>query len=574
MRQPFTPWPLAGLAAVALGCIGSIGARDGAGTEAPGATAPGTPGRPGLTPDPGSGPPALGQPTTPGAPAGPGGPAAGTAPLRRLTAEQYRNTVRDLLGIPDAVAVTALPPDESIAEKFTSNVLRPLQGADLDRYADVAGQIARRATSRLADLVPCAPTAGDAACATRFIESFGRRAYRRPLEPPEVQRLQQVHAAGRTFDNGIRLVVEALLQSPKFLYLVEPAGSEIGGQIVPLDGWSLATRLSYFLWNSTPDVPLLDAVAKGQLTSPADVADQARRLMADGRFQDTVALFHQAWLDLGELAGAEKSAELFPLWNESLKATMAEETRRFVEHVLKDGDGKLASLLSAKFSFLSGPLYDIYGLPRPAGAAASAWQRVELPADQRAGLLTQPGLMSALAREDRTSYVRRGKMVREALFCQSVPPPPPGVNDTEGDVPATATAQERAAAHRDKPDCAACHQLFDPIGFAFETYDAIGRFRTSDGGGPIESQLSLTGTSIDGTYGSALELATRLGEAEDLRACLARQWLRFALGREETDADGPSLSAAVAATSSSGGHIPELIFTLVRSDSFRYQQVQ
>ena len=546
---------------------------------------PGNPSGPGNGQSPGGGNPGGGNPgggnpgggTTPGTGGmtpTPGVFDSGISPLRRLTGDQYRNSVRDLLGLAETVPTTALPPDESIADKFTSNVVRPVQGADLDRYADVAGQLARKALPSLAMLVPCAPAQGDVACARAFITSFGRRAFRRPLEPVEIDRLEKVYGAGGNFENGVRLVIEAVLQSPKFLYLIEPAPADASGKVVPLDRWATASRLSYFLWNSTPDNDLLDAAEKNQLGSADQVAAQAKRLMADGRFRDTVATFHQAWMDLGELLGAEKDAMAFPLWNDGLKSAMAEETRRFVEHVLRDGDGKLETLLSAKFTFLSGPLYDVYGLPKPAGAAATAWQKVDLDATQRAGLLTHPSLMSALAREDRTSYVRRGKMVREALFCQEIPPPPPGVNDTEVDIPATATAKERAAKHRSSPDCAACHALFDPIGFAFETFDAIGRHRTNEGGKPIDSQLELTNTKIDGRYANAVELAAKLGAAEDVRACVAKQWLRYALGREDTESDHPSLDGALRGFQSSGGDLRELLFQVVRSDTFRHQKVQ
>jgi hypothetical protein len=567
-------------AGAAIGCTGMAGSGGGAGTPGPGGMTPGArpggPGGSGTTPGGGGSTPGGGgtTPGTGGTPITPGAVNAGISPLRRLTSDQYRNSVRDLLGLPDAVPATALPPDESIADKFTSNVVRPVQGADLDRYADVAGQVAKLALGKLAMLVPCAPAQGNATCARTFITSFGRRAFRRPLEPVEIERLEKVYAAGGAFDNGIRLVIEAILQSPKFLYLIEPAPADASGKIVALDRWSMASRLSFFLWNSTPDNELLDVAEKNQLATPEQVAAQAKRLMTDARFKDTVNTFHQAWLDLGQLQGTAKDPKAFPMWNDALKGAMAEETRRFMEFVMGEGDGKLETLLSAKFSFLSGPLYAIYGLTPPAGAAAGAWTRVDLNASQRAGLLTQPGLMAALAREDRTSFVRRGKMVREGLFCQEVPPPPPGVNDSEAEIPATASAKERAEQHRRSPDCASCHNLFDPIGFAFETFDAIGRFRTTDGTRPVESSLDLSGTSVDGKYANAVELAGKLGGAADVQACVAKQWLRFALGREDTDADRASLDRALGGFRDSGGNLKELLFQVVRSDAFRHQQIQ
>jgi Protein of unknown function (DUF1588)/Protein of unknown function (DUF1585) len=164
--------------------------------------------------------------------------------------------------------------------------------------------------------------------------------------------------------------------------------------------------------------------------------------------------------------------------------------------------------------------------------------------------------------------------VREGLFCQEVPPPPPGVNDSEAEIPATASAKERAEQHRRSPECASCHKLFDPIGFAFETFDAVGRFRTMDGTKPVESSLDLEGTSIDGKFANAVELAAKLGGAADVQACVAKQWLRYALGREETDADKGSLDGALKGFQQAGGDVRELLFNVVRSDAFRHQRVQ
>ena len=383
-------------AGAAIGCTGMAGSAGGngdpgggSGPAAPGPAAPATVAAPPpvavAAPRPGGGggsTPGVGG----GPPMAPGAIDSGISPLRRLTSEQYRNSVRDLLGLADTVPATALPPDENIADKFTSNVVRPVQGADLDRYADVAGQLAKKAIANLAMLVPCAPAQGDAGCAKNFITSFGRRAFRRPLEPIEVERLEKVYTAGGGFENGVRLVIEAVLQSPKFLYLIEPAPADASGKIVALDRWSMATRLSYFLWNSTPDDKLLEAAEKNQLaTRPIRWSTEAKRLMADGRFRDTIHSFHDAWLDLGALQGADKNPMAFPVWNEALKTAMAEETRRFIEFVMKEGDGKLETLLSGKFSFLSGPLYAIYGVQAPAGAAAGAWTKVELPAGAAGG---------------------------------------------------------------------------------------------------------------------------------------------------------------------------------------------
>jgi hypothetical protein len=200
---------------------------------------------------------------------------------------------------------------------------------------------------------------------------------------------------------------------------------------------------------------------------------------------------------------------------------------------------------------------------------------VDLKAGERAGLLTQPGLMAGLAKSDRTSFVRRGKMVREALFCAEIPPPPPGVNDSDTTIPPTATARERAQIHRQRPDCMVCHEGFDPVGFAFENYDAVGRYRALDAAGkPIDASADISGTDkLDGHVQSILDLLPKLGGDAEVRACVAKQWLRFALGRDETTDDQASLDAAVKAFDAGGGKIADLLLALAKSDSFRHQKL-
>jgi hypothetical protein len=500
----------------------------------------------------------------------PAGASAGVAPLRRLTATQYRNTVRDLLGIEDPVPVSALPADEMIEDRFYSNAVTPLKSIDLDKYASAAQLLASKASTNLPALLPCDPKAtSEAACAQKFIETFGKRAYRRPLTAVEIDRLKAVYAAGGDFPSGIAQVVEALLQSPKFLYLPEPVPHE-AGKIVGVDHWAMASRLSYFFLESMPDEPLFSAAEAGQLATADQVAAQATRLMGDRRFRDTLGSFHDGWLQLGDLAGAEKDAATFPAWNPALKTALGEESRRFVEYVFTDGDKKVGTLLSAPFSFLSGPLFAHYGLPASTG---TAWQKTDLPKDQRAGILTQAGLLASLAHENRTSYILRGKMIREALFCAKVPPPPGNV-PPEVNVSPTASARERAAQHRADPACATCHELFDPIGFAFESYDGIGRYRTKDGAGPIDTHIDLTLTEgLDGPVANAPELAQKLAGADEVRNCVARQWLRYALGRNDATEDEPSFKAVSKAFRDAGGQLPDLLVAIAKSDALRFQKV-
>jgi hypothetical protein len=566
---------------MALGCAGTVGdgkqrPDEGGGGDGTGNTNGGRGGTGGGNVNPGGnggvGPGPM--------PVDPGVVHVGISPLRRLTAEQYRNTVRDLLLMKEAkdlVTTTSLPADGAIADRFSGNAAGSVQGLDADKYADVAEMLATKAAANLQPLLPCQPSGGEA-CATQFIQTFGKRAFRRPLSQAEVTRFKTVYttgATGGTFANGIKLVIQAFLQSPKFLYLVEPIPADGAGKVFAVDSWTMATRLSYFFLNSMPDSELFTVAEGGRLTAPEQVGEQAARLMKDNRFRETLASFHNEWLELEALDSADKDATLFPTWNDALKTALAQQTERFIEGVIKDGDGKLETLFTGSFSFFSGPLYELYGLPKPAAAAATSWAKVDLNPEQRAGLLTQAGMMAGLAHENRTSFILRGKLIREALLCTDVPPPPAGVDTSEMNIPPTATAKERSELHRRMPQCASCHAVFDPIGFAFEAYDAIGRYKTTDASGkPIDTVGNLTGTEkLDGDFPNAIALMKKLATADEVRGCVTKMWMRFGLGRsEDPREDAASLAAAVKAIKDSGS-IPDMLIALARSDAFRHQKV-
>jgi hypothetical protein len=575
----------------AAGCTGSV---DGNGGSKPGVNNPPTSGGSGMQPgggggvqpggggmQPGGGGGGMQQPTPTPVTQPPSVLDVGVSGLRRLTADQYRNTVRDLLGMADAktvVSVESLPADGALADRFTSNVDSLLQGAGGDQYADAAAALAARAVTNLGALAPCAGQANpNAACAQTFIESFGKRAFRRPLTTTEVDRYKTVFTAGGDFKTGVQLVLQTFLQSPNFLYLVEvvPAGG--AGKVLQLDSWAMASRLSYFFLNSMPDDKLFAAAEAGALSTPEQVTAEATRLMADARFQETLSFFHDQWLEVDMLRSAEKDATLFKGWTPEVKTALEQQLARFVAGVLKEGDGRVETLLTASYSYLNGPLYEVYGLPKPATATATTWAKVDLDPRQRAGLLTHAGLMAGLAHENRTSYILRGKMVREGLLCTAIPPPPPGVDASEMNIPPTATAQERSKAHRADPACSPCHEQFDPLGFGFEIYDGMGKYRTTDAKGvAIDSRTVISSTQkLDGTAADAVDLVKKLGAAEEVRNCVSRQWLRFALGRELDDKeDASTMTALGQAGADSNGKIPDMLTAIARSNAFRHFKVR
>jgi hypothetical protein len=337
-----------------------------------------------------------------------------------------------------------------------------------------------------------------------------------------------------------------------------------------LPPYAMASRLSYFLWNTMPDQALFTAAAAGALSTREQIAAQAARMVADARFSDAAASFHLQWLGVVELPGKEKRKSMHPLWSEELRAAMREETLRFVDDVIKTGDGRLETLLTAPYSFASGPLMKLYGAPD----AGPGWHRISLDPGQRAGLLTQASVMTVHAHWDKSSLVHRGKLIRERLLCEVLPPPPPDVNNTLPPADPKVSTRERFEEHRAEVSCARCHRLIDPLGAPFEMFDAIGNFRTKDGPNPIDSEGELKGTrASDGPVKNAVDLARRLGTADEVRECVARQWLRFALGREEVADENPSLEAALRAFRESDYRIPVLVVAIAQTDAFRYQQV-
>jgi hypothetical protein len=540
--------------------------------------------------------------------------AAGT-PLRRLTQEQYRNTVRDLLGIADIG--TDLGIDEGIAG-FFGNTIAPVSELHLEKYGRAAELIARQASARLPALLPCDPrTVPEAACAHRFIVQFGRRAYRRPLTAEETATFEALHAEGRRqqdFATGTRLVMEAMLQSPHFLYLFEaPAGPR--GGVRPVAPLALASRLSYFLWNSMPDEALLAAAENNRLGTRAEVSAQVTRMLADRRFDDTVASFHLQWLDLTELGSVEKRNRIYPKFTHDLRAAMREETVRFVEDVVRRGDGRLQTLLAARYSIVNGPLRDLYGIdeaghfvappppskqapaeaqkddqkdskkdddaakdeakekPKPVTKDKDVWRRVELGQARRAGLLTQASVMSMHAHWDKPSLVLRGKVIREKLFCTVLPPPPPDVNNTLPQADSKVSARERFEDHRADMGCAKCHRLIDPLGIPFEGYDGIGAVRTMDGPVAVDAESDVTDTAgSNGPVKDAVELMDRLSRSDEVGDCAALQWFRFAIGRDEVPEDAASLGQIRRAFRESGRRVPALVAAIAASDSFRYQR--
>ncbi len=503
-------------------------------------------------------------------------PQPGSAPLRRLSNNEYSNTLKDLFAGVDGVAsvidtVVATFPHESESLGFRNNASFLAVGSLVaQKYLDGAEQIAAAAASA-SDLVACDPESlGDLECAREFIRDFGAKAYRRPLTDDEVQRYEDRFTAGsdgHTFQDGIEWVVFSMLQSPHVLYRVE-LGEPATGAVTEPTPYEMASRLSYLIWQSQPDAELTRAAAADELRTPEQIETQVRRMLADDKSERLFEYFDQ-WLDTDILSSMKRDKEVYPDVVSGLPELLREETRTFVKTLFANPSGSFGELFTANYSYVNGALAEHYGV---SGVSGGEFVKVDMPG--RSGVLTQ-GMLLTRDKATRTSIVRRGLKVRTDLLCELVPAPPPNVNlDLEG-LGDGLSQRDRLELHRTQPGCAGCHELMDPLGVVFESFDAVGRFRTTDEDGqPVDTSSTITSTQdADGPVANAAELGQRLAQSEEARACYVLQNFRFFYGRDKTDADRCSMASLSVAFKESGYSLSELVVALSQTDAFRYRPV-
>lgn len=493
--------------------------------------------------------------------------------VRRLTHSQYNNTVQDLLG--DYSRPASRFPAEDYVDGF-KNQLRT-QGMPpllVEAYSASAEKLALTAF-RAGDtngLIPCKPvSAADRACREQFVRTFGLRAFRRPLRGMEFQRYDalfraEARAAGK-FLEGARAVVEAMLQSPKFLFHVEGGPDGRSGE------YDAASRLSYFLWNTMPDKALMDAAAKGELRGAGGRERWARRMLENPRAIQAVDEYFNQWLRFDRVLNAVKERRRFPEFTPELAAAMAEETRRLLQHLVWQ-DKNFMEAFRADFAFLTSDLAALYKVPAPAGE----FGLVRFPAGiRRAGLLGEASFLAASAGPAETSPTARGIFIREQMLCQHVPPPPANVNTSLAEVAEDKplTRRQRLVAHVEDPACASCHKLMDPIGFGLENFDALGRWRDTEpvptGAKSVDLAIEPRGEIAglpDSGFTDLRQLGRILAESPVCQECMVRQLFRYAYGRLETSADRETIQQLYAAFRDSGFHFKDLLIALVRSPEF------
>jgi hypothetical protein len=504
--------------------------------------------------------------------------------VHRLTHSQYKHTVHDLLG--DEIQPAGSFPREDFVGGFKNQVVAqgvsPLQA---EAYSAAAERLARAAfrggdQHKLVPGEPHSPT--DTACADRFVRQFGKRAFRRPLTDSEIQRYASLclDEAGRTknFYAGASMVIEAMLQSPHFLFRVER------GLKNPNSQFEIASRLSYFLWDTMPSDDLLRAAAEGKLATPDQIESWARRMLEDPRARSAMDEFLAQWMRFDRVLDATRDRRKFREFNAEVAAAMVEETRRLFDHLVwRDQD--FMEFFTAGYTFVNADLARLYGLPAP----AEEFGKVDYPADSgRSGVLGHGSFLVLTSKPSETSPTARGLFVRNHFLAQEIPPPPPGVNtvlpNLTPDQPMT--NRQRLDVHLNSESCSGCHRLIDPIGLGFEQYNAIGVFqkkmvlqfpgpRGDDAAARTSTTKELDVDAAgyiqgmeDSEFDTPRGLGRLLAESNACQKAVVKQLFRYAFGRQETVNDQEVIDGLLAKFRRSDYRFRELIVALVTSELF------
>ena len=491
--------------------------------------------------------------------------------MRRLLSHEYLASVELLLG-PEAAAA-ALPPADGTVGGYDAVAavelpLAPVAVEDYERSAAAVAEAAAAAPETIAQTVPCVTAGQGDDCYGTLVTDLGRLLWRRTLVDAEIDGLVAFAEQARDWGEGdfivgVQYVIAAMLQSPNFVYVVEVGEPDPDGGPRRLTGPELATRMSLFLLGRTPDATLLDIADSGELDDPDGLRDVAWQLVDTPEAVAQVDRFYNALLELRDLEDKGKDTELFPVWDEFTAASMREETLRLVRHLVFEEDGDVLDMLDADYTFVDPRLAAIYGIESP----GPNWTQTTLPAEQeRLGILTHPSFLAAQSYTRRNSPTRRGLFVQTRLLCQPIAPPPPRVNPEPPEPMEGVTFREQLEAQTSAdPLCGACHELMDPVGFAFEHFDPLGQRRELDQGLPIDASGSVPGL---GEFGGAADLAGLLRDDPRVPQCLVDNLFSHTLGVSETWMYGDGLDALGEMFTADGHRFRGLMVELVSSPLF------
>jgi hypothetical protein len=486
-----------------------------------------------------------------GSSTGTGGAAVNASPnlparIRRLTNAEYDASVQALLGTTTTPSATfAFPPDarqgpanSPAGPAFTVNDAQRVDPVLADKL-DAAAQALvteARGNGKLAALSPCAnPTSGGEACARSFLQTFGAKAYRRSLTDDEVTKLvsgttsaYHVGADGYTYNDGIDLLTRILLQSPGFLYLTE-LGDAGAGAMFTLTTNEIASALAYLLTSGPPDDTLLANAAAGMLATAEGREAEARRLLATPAGHARFVRVVREWLGIDDVAHREKAQSVYPDFAGAAQS-LESESRAFIEEVLYNSTGTVAELLTADWTIADAPVAAVYGV-----TSAGAGKRTSLTNVKRRGILGQGAFLSVFANTNSSHPVFRGVAIMRRIACLAIPDPSAlGIVVSFPAADASKTTRARFEAHAANDECAHCHKTIDQFGFALESFDGMGKLRTTENNQPINTKVTIAeGSDLDGTYADSTELAAALAQSQSVKTCLARQIFHSATARSD-----------------------------------------
>lgn len=502
-------------------------------------------------------------------------PVGGPPLVRRLTESQYRATVADIFG-PDIPVVARFERplrSEGLIAIGTSE--SGISSFSIEQYDTAALGVAEAVLNeeRRDEFVPCEPaseSAFDEACAAQFVERYGPLLFRRPLTEEQVGRFVAGAREGSSrlggFYEGLKYALVGMMTSPEFLLRIErtephPERSDIR----QLDDYAKATRLSYFLTNSTPDRELLRAAAAGELDTEQGLVRQVDRLIASKRFEEAVRAFFRDMLEFELFEDLAKDSKIYPAFNSDVAADAQEQTLRDITHHLIERGGDYRDLFTLRETFLTRPLGIVYRLPVP---TRNGWEKTAFPEDSgRAGILSHISFLALHSHPGRSSPTLRGESIRKVFLCQEVPDPPADVDFSVVQDPSAdhmPTARDRLHAHNTEPACLGCHKIMDPLGLALENFDGLGSFRTHENGALIDTSGFLDGVEYDDAEG----LAQALRNHPETPRCLAEKLYRFAVGRDTVWDERAYMDYLIETFAADGYQVPELMRTIALSDNF------
>lgn len=498
----------------------------------------------------------------------------GQPSFRRLNEAQYRRSIADIFGAGIEIPGRFEPALRQGGLLAIGDANVAISASGFEQYELRARQIAAKVldADRRVRVVPCTPSSPqlfDRTCATTFITRYGRLLYRRPLDRQELASILAISgdAARRSgnFYKGLEIALLRMLASPNFIFRIETGAGQSGR----LESYSLASRLSFFLWDAPPDPELLDAAASGALATNDGLVRQTDRMIASPRFADGTRAFFSDMLGYEAFGGLSKDQSIYPKFTSQLAKDAQEQALRTIVDLLVTHKGDYRDLFTTRKTFINRNLGALYRV-QVSTAAVDGWQPYTFASDDpRAGLLTMAAfLMLDPSHEGRSSPTIRGKTVREQLLCQEVPSPPPNVNFSivqNTDDPQFKTARQRLSAHQNDPVCAGCHRITDPIGLSMENYDAIGQYRITENGATIDASGEFEGKS----YRQVLELSAYLHDSPDAPSCIVQRAFEYGAGRQAGAGDDQWLAYSSQRFAEDKYQFPALMRTIASSVAFR-----